>query len=245
MRIYIIGFYTLLISFIGPGCNKNFNCFTDNNEIIITEIPLEIFRNIKITDIFDTKIVQDSTQKITVEAKKNIADYITVSYTDSVAVISNENTCNLIGNYDKRPKLTLHIPDLDSLRVESYNNITTADTFKTDRLVLSFGAQIADCNVTLDLDKLNIDAEGETGEFIIKGKARGFNSYTRNACKIDARKFECRWAVTSSFGINDSQFNAYRLFIVNIYSSGNIQYVNSPEIRLNRLGEGNLEQIEL
>ncbi len=178
----LLGILTIILF---AGCNSEDapGCFKKAGEIVQDEVAIDHFNEIIVYERVKLFIQQGPVQKVIIETGKNLRQDISVEVIDNRLSIRNENSCNLVREYELT-KVYVTIPDLTWLQNSSGSSIESIGTLKLNDLYLLSVNQENDLSIhtdgdfILDLDVENLKITNDNvSNYFLTGKAENFNVF--------------------------------------------------------------------
>lgn len=224
MRYYLY----IVCLFILFSCKKENNtCFKGYGDNVIEIRTTEAFHTIENDAYITVYLVQDSMQYIELKGGDNVLPFFTTEVKDSVLFIKNNNKCNWLRSYSKKPELYIHtgnllhtLKQLSSSNVYSYNTLTLP--------VLHFkllGSNETYITCSGSVIDVNIDSNSD---FILKGDATSFTGSLNKISLIDASEANIETIIITHHSELNCKFHTNNSITAYIYSEGNIEVSGNP-----------------
>ena len=232
-------FYGLITLFIITACDseKAWDCVKASGSIVQEEVDLEFFDKLEVRHRVQLIVKQGDEQKVILESGENLLSEISLNVNDSILKIENKNSCNLTRDYGIT-KVYVTSPNIVEIRNGSGLTALSDGVLSYPKLELvsedvTFGEEIhtvGDFQLDVEVDVLNINANGKSN-FFIKGKAnRAFVGFFAGDCRFEGRDFsveEFRFFHRSS---NKIIVNPQQAIRGKILSVGDVISINQPPI---------------
>jgi hypothetical protein len=204
--------------------------FVEQGNMVTENRSLPFFHVVKIDDVFDVQLMNDSVFGIEILAGKNIMPKITTVVRDSTLFISNEIRARWSRGYEK-PELRVYFPSIRSLYIREPSNVFTVDTLACDNLIIYALADLQ--QVALTIKSWNFQFRSShtaSGVYVIRG--RTWNSFLSAyaGCIIDAGDLETSYTTFVSHSIGDFTVNVGKALEGEIFNAGNVLYKGNPDI---------------
>jgi hypothetical protein len=221
------------------GCNTEDapGCFKKVGEIVQDEVAVDPFKEIIVYERVKLYIQQGPVQKVVIETGKNLRNDVSVEVMDNRLSIRNDNSCNLIREYDLT-KVYVTIPDLTWLQNSSGSAIESVGILKLDDLWLRSVNQENDLTIhtdgdfILDLDVQNLRITNDNvSNYFLSGKAENFDVFfAAGDSRLDAPEL-----IVQNYQIFHRGTNKMIVFPVGsikgeLRSSGNLIAKNRPTV---------------
>jgi len=202
----------------------------NQGQVITREIKTQSFHNIKVNDIFEVYLYQDTIQKIIVKGGSNLIPNLTFEVNqEKTLIIDNLNNARWSRDYDR---IELHIT-VDTLRfitLNSPSDIKCMDTLKTKELQIFSIADYSEISVLVNCDYLYLVNSGTSGgQITLKGRTYSFEAWTRASLKLFADEFTAHRITIKSESIGDCYIHSTEYLSAEILKTGLIYYRGAPE----------------
>ena len=231
--LYIVSFGLLL------GCNSEnaLDCFQDSGDIVTQEFVVEEFNRIQVWERVQLIITQGETQRVIIETGENLLNEIKLTVLDSVLTVSDRNSCNFVREYDVT-KVYITSPNIKQIRNSSGLTVESRgvlrypflDLVSEDRLSLGEYHIDGDFRLNLDVDWLNINANG-VSRFYLTGKTwGGFFGLYGGDVRVEAENLEVQQLSFYQRSTNKMIVNPKQLIRGQIRGIGDVISKNRPPI---------------
>jgi hypothetical protein len=219
-------FFLILIS-----CEDNSSrCFIDKGEIVKQEIIIEDFSNIRIEDIFNIILVQDTLNKIILEGGENLLPHVKLVVQKDTLLIENSMRCNWLRDYEK-VTLSVHFRELKHIVTLAPVNIISNDTLRADTLQYFAIGEIGESDLIMDCGYFRFDDSYSTlGLFKFRGKAGKSRFYVNYGSSVDAMELVSVKSDICQKTIGDIYVNVTEHLRVWIWGPGNVYYSGNPQL---------------
>lgn len=173
--LFSISFFSLLLSCSSSDAP---DCFQAAGDLVTKEYSLGDFDRIRIDDGVRLVIQQGEQASVVLESGEFIIEDVSVTVTDDLLVVSNDNSCNFVREYGLT---TVYItaPELKQIRNSSRFDVRSIGVLNYPSLALlsntsgegSKGKKSGDFYLTVDVNNLIISANG-VSVFYLDGFAR-------------------------------------------------------------------------
>ena len=239
----------LFVLFGGASCKKTpapGDCFKTTGSVTKEERTITGFRNVVLKNNVNLFLKNGASNKLTVEAGKNLLEKIKTTVNEKGdLVISNENRCNWIRNYDTPVNVYLEYQSMDTLFYASIGDVLSFEGVDTLYFGNKFCVQIDEgagaLKMNLKAGFLRVVFNYGTCDIDFSGRASIVSVYSAAWGKIDLSKLACPkvWTINNSsndmFLFSSEELEATTSALGNIYISGNPSVVS-----FNKQGEGDL-----
>jgi len=217
----------LLLTTCGPGHGTD--CLMRTGDIVTEhrEVPADILQ-VTTFDNIDLKIVQDTETYAEVRSGENLLADITFTLKGNSLEIANTSKCNWARSYDVPREVTLHVPRLNSIRLNGVGNISSVGAFQQDTLFIHLlGA--GDMAMELQCNYLNMDMF-ELGDMTLRGTAEEFSWMLGGNGRLFARDLQTRrcYFKTTRDSNGDAHVRGQDIVGGNVEGTGTVYYAGNP-----------------
>lgn len=222
--------FLIMLGILGAtGCKKNgFDCFTSTGKIIQEDRYVADFDSIDIRDYVNLVLIQDTVNKVVVEAGENIIRNITTNVIDRQLNIRNNNTCNWVRSYNKPINVYVSVKNLWKIYYQSSGNINTSNTLNSDSLKIVIWGGCGSLNLEMDINTGYFLLIMGTVDINLKGNCDICSIASSDYGFIDCRELTTGYSYIINNGSNDSYVSASQYLEATIGSIGNIYYTGNP-----------------
>lgn len=215
--------FVISLALVFFGCKKaeDRRCFKGTGEEITAIRELDAFHRIFVGPNVRVVLVQDSVNKVLINAGKNLTAFITTDVVDGVLTLTNDNKCNFLRSYKHEVTIEVHFVGISFIEFEGTKSITCQQPISGNNLtvVIRDGAGLVDLdlqynNVFLTITNGwgNFDLSGSTGTLIMDVRSNGFGSTydlnvsnsidliskTAGLIKVNADSADCHFQLQST-----------------------------------------------
>ncbi|MBK7627890.1 MAG: DUF2807 domain-containing protein [Bacteroidales bacterium] len=220
-RLFTYVFLMLLL----VSCQKLF--FNDDEETRV--IQLGDFNAADISGIYDIVLIQDSTNKLVINGKKDVNSITAVVRNDTLVIDDHKR---MSVNPDKNT-LTIHFTNIEHLVTNDPVYISNNDTIRTDRFIYAGIGEIAEARLVVDCDYfLIVNSANTLGYSYISGYANSAVLFNRYGSSIFAENLKCRNVEALNGSVGDIYLSASDNITASIWGSGNIYYHGKPAVKV-------------
>jgi len=176
--IYIIFLYLLVVS-----CNSENapGCFQTVGDIVTEEFSVDDFSKIRIETDVALQLKQGTTQQVLIKTGENLLSDISVSIENKTLVIRNNNTCNLVRDYDNVQAIVT-TPNISEIRNASSRDVSSEGVLVFPKLTLTSNSsgsiedvrKSGDFYLNLKCENFVVSANGQS-VFYISGTTQQAN----------------------------------------------------------------------
>lgn len=203
-------------------------CFHNSDALITDSITFEGVENYEFNDVFEIKLVQDTTDKIIITADENNISSITFEQIGNRLYVDNKGNCDFIRGKKNIPELEIHAINIDTILVYEYCKIKSLNTLKFMYFNILYRTDIGYCDINIRNRQLRVSAWTLSGEYRITGDSDFVSLSASGVSEIyaDSLTTDCLWIVhNSSKVIKANVSDSLSVFLLN---QGNLYLGNEP-----------------
>ncbi len=233
----------ILIALIEYGCNDPNapECLKTSGNIISFSSELDTFSSIEVNNELIVTLKTGPERSITIIAGENLLPSIQFTIIDSELILSNENSCNWVRDYNF-PEVVITTPELIQIRQNGGGLIKSDEALTFDDLMLisekrtgDFNLEVSNLSVRIISNDLsNYRLTGATDKLTV-GFFSGDGRF--NGAELTAKEVE-----VFQRGTNDILVHATERLSGRIISNGNVIYTKTipPVVDVSLEGSGKL-----
>ncbi len=205
------------------------DCMKNTGAIVKEERSLDSIRMIVLEDNVNLVIEQSETQKIEIEAGKNLLKKITTTTQGDTLFIRNNNSCNWVRDYKK--EITAHISSsyLNQIEYRGCGDISCKDTITGEEFILDIWEGAGNIDIKVHVTSNHTYFHIGTADVTISGIAGNNYLSSENFGLLDTRNLYARNTYVSSKSSNHTYVFATNELEATIQSIGNIYYAGNPK----------------
>jgi hypothetical protein len=225
-----LGIVTVTLVFIMAGCNKSDGvCLSNSGPVIMEERDMPDFDSIYVRNYVNVILKQDTVNKVTVEAGKNIISGITTEVENRMLILDNKNTCNWLRNYNKPINVHVSVRNLWKIQYFGSGNITSADTIRSDSLKIDTWGGCGTIDLMLNIGRGYVVLQMGTVDIRLHGICPLLSVYSGDYGAIRCDDLRSAYCYVDNRGTNDCYVYSWHYFSARIESIGNIYYTGNPD----------------
>lgn len=225
----------IVLTFACDSENAN-DCIQTSGPIIQQEIDVSDFSRILVNRGVELILKQDAQFKVVIEAGENLINDITVSVEGDQLVLTDNNTCNYVRNYEST-KVYVSAPTISEIRSSTQYDITSDGVLSYEVLQLfsedffeTESYTTGDFRLQLDVEELRILTNNLSSQFI-SGNAETLNiTYAAGAGRFEGENFVVQHIMVNHRGSNDMIINPQQSLTGTLRGTGDVILVNQPPI---------------
>ncbi len=221
----------LLATVLLAACERAnpLDCMKNTGKIIKEERILDSITMIVLKDNVNLVIEEADTQKIEIEAGKNLLDKIITKTQGDTLFISNENSCNWVRDYSKEITARISSNSLKQIEYRGCGDISCNDPIAREEFILDIweGAGNIDLKVNVIFNHTYFHIG--TAHVKISGKANNNYLSSNSFGVLDTRNLHTQNTYVSSKSSNHVYVYATNILNATIQSIGNIYYTGNPK----------------
>jgi hypothetical protein len=232
----------VILLWLISGCAKDGGvCVSTTGQITQQKRNLPYFNQIDLRDNVSLIISNDTGNQVLVEAGQNIIDGVKTEVADGQLIISNNNTCNWLRDYNKPLNVYISGNKIWKITYNSSGDIVSNGTLKLDSINLQVWGGCGTIDLSLDIWQGSFSLNLGTVDLRLHGISAITTVYTADYGLYDARDMETGYTYITNKGSNDCYVKASNFLDANISSIGNIYYTGDPKsVKLQVNGSGML-----
>lgn len=216
---------TTLLALMAFSCNFDFNPGIEGNGNVTTETRTinGEFDQIETSRGLEVILTNGATEKVVVEADKNLQDIITVEVTNKVLKISTDK--NIASSATKKVHVTFD--NLEGIASSSGSSVYSNETIESTYFDIdtSSGSIL---NISINADTVSCDSS--SGSVVsLSGKADSFNANSSSGGVINASNLKSENATVKATSGGNINVNTSNELTAKANSGGNITYTGKPE----------------
>lgn len=219
------------------------DCIKSTGKIEREGRSISSFRAIEIDDRINLYITQSNVLSLEVEAGKNLQDLISTEVKNGVLKIQNDNRCNWVRSFKKDINVYLSTPTLEEFTYYGSGEVRFQNIFTTPIFRLNMWE--ASGNMFLQLNCPDIEIKSHTGpaDLYCNGTGKKLVAYINGIGRMNLGDLVAKEVLAVNTNSGSLTVSSDSLLEANISGDGDIQYIGSPEIRLNDRGKGELRKL--
>jgi len=224
---------------IFTGCNSesSWDCIQNAGTIVQNEVTVPPFTKILVWERTKVFIQQGEEQKVVIETGESLMNDVEVTVTDGRLEIHNNNSCNLVRDYEIT-KIYITSPNITEIRSSTGYAIESIGVLRYPSLTLLSEDQQnedqyhidGDFKLNLDVQSLSVVANG-LSKFYLKGSATNTNfGLYAGDCRIFAENLTVQNLYVYHRSTGEMVVNPQLAIRGKIVSLGNVISKNRPAI---------------
>ena len=212
------------------SCNKEnrWDCFKKTGDIVFEQRELIPFTTLETADNIEFILVQDTVDKITIEAGENLIESISSEVENGVLRVKNNNKCNWSRSYKPKIVAKLHFTQLDSIVHNGYGEIRNENIFVANHINISINNN-GDVDLAIDAVFCEIDLH-QSGDLILNGTCSTLGIWASGNNWIRCRSLATATTFIETKSTGNAFLNSSHKLTVILNGSGDILYSGSPPI---------------
>ncbi|MCX2679479.1 DUF2807 domain-containing protein [Galbibacter sp. EGI 63066] len=235
IRVFKLTFITVL--FFLSACNSESanDCFQSAGKMVKEERSVQPFTKILVNEGISMVIKQGETYKVEVESGKNLLNDITAEVIDGQLILTNENVCNYVRDYELT---TFYVtaPEIEEIRSATQREIRSDGVLNLESLMVysenwseNEYLTSGDLYLNLNVNSFRMVFNG-LSNIHLTGSASSLNiNMASGNGRFEGENFMVENAQVYHRGSNDLILNVQNSLKGNIYSTGDIVLVSRPE----------------
>lgn len=243
MKKKILLILPVLLLLLLQSCDKDhcWDCFKGTGKQITEERSIGDFYKIRLSDRINLFIVQDTFNRVVVEAGENLMPYVVTTVTDGILEIRDDNRCKWSRSYKEMINVYLTCKSIYMFEYMGAGDIRGLNTIRTDTVELNYWG--ASGCITLDLDCKMVKVHQHTGcgDAAISGRTDRVYYYNRGNGETRCQNLITgdAWIDSKCTGeayiYSDHYLKARVQYIGNVYYAGHPSLIDSVVTERGRL----------
>jgi hypothetical protein len=200
-------------------------------------LNVDKFSKISLDISADVYIKQGSTQKVVAEGSERLINLLETEVASGKWSI--EYTERNVRSNNEKIKITITVPHLEAVKVNSSGDITGSGVFTADDFYVGINGS-GDIKINLDVQDLKLSING-SGDMFLSGKANNADLNINGSGDIKADDLKCNEADASINGSGDISIYVSNRLEAKVNGSGDIRYSGDPDIKVRSYGSGDVK----
>ena len=222
----------LFLSCLFVSCRKN-GCLEDGGAPVTSLRNPGPIREIRLFDNIDLVLKQDTAEKITVAAGRNLEPFIETSFEKDVLTLRNNMQCKWLRDPGEPITVYVSVKNLAKLFYEGSGNVRSENTITAENF--TFYTELGAGNIDLALDARQTFSYimDESSDLTLRGRTDAMWTYTNSRGSIDFSGFAVKKMVIEYGGVRDAKIHVTEELDAIIYFTGNLFYRGNPVVTQN------------
>lgn len=233
--IKVTGFIIWMIVYSSCDSVNSLDCFQATGDLVQEEFEVPGFKKIQVWERVQLFVSTGETQSVRVETGENLMNEIKLKVEDSVLTISDRNSCNLSRDYAVT-KVYVTTPELEQIRNSSGFTVESIGTLRypyldlvsSDRVTEGVYHKDGDFRLNIDLDWLNINANGLSKFYLTGSTWGGFFGLWDGDVRVEAEDLDIQKVLFFHRSSNKLIVNPQQFLIGEIRGVGDVISLNRP-----------------
>lgn len=231
--------FLLTTLFLFSGCFLDMKVIRGNGEIVVEEIDLDDFTDVKIGGHFKVQLYKSDNPGVIIETDENLIQHIDIEVKDNRLVINSNNTLRP----SKELLIEVYYSEITGIQSSGASSIEHNEPLNSDELKVDLSGAGA-IKLNLDVNELSLNLSG-AGLVELKGRVRSEVVYLSGAGSLEAKDLESTYCEIHISGVGNAEVYVIRELNANISGMGNIEYYGDPtEIVQNVSGLGKVQKAD-
>lgn len=244
VKTYYLFSLLIIISVVTLSCGKESSCFKGSGNDIteLRNITGEVTK-IVLEDNIDLIITQGNIASLKVEGGENILPYINTDISDNELKISSDNQCGFLRNYKRAITVYLTLPNITEIYYIGQGTVSSNNTITGSKFFFETENGTGSANLKVNVTDLSVLLHTGPSDITISGNCYSAYYYTGGLGWMYFDELIASNVHVNNDGSGDVVLNAANKLLVELTSSGNIDYYGNPVITLsNTSGKGKLRK---
>ena len=220
----------ILIFILGVSCSKiqPGDCFKNTGTITVESRNTPPFTNIQMNNNVDVFLTDNPNHTVEVRAGKNIIPGIKTEVSGNTLIISNENTCNWVRNYESPIEVYLGMPQVDSIIYQASGNLTSMNQFTCDSIYLNVLEGAGSIKLWVNVRISMISLQYGTADISYKGYSHISYLYSGGYGPVDLSQMNCEYSYVTNNSLNNCKVRSNLSLEAEIHNKGDVYYSGDP-----------------
>ncbi|MDF1672071.1 MAG: DUF2807 domain-containing protein [Vicingaceae bacterium] len=244
LKTYYFFNLLIIISIIASSCGKESSCFKGSgNDITEFRNITEEVTKIVLEDNIDLIITQGNIASLKIEAGENILPYINTDISDNELKISSDNKCGFLRNYKRAITAYLTLPNVMEVYYVGQGTVLSNNTITGSNFLFETRNGTGSVNLKVNVTDLSVLLHTGPSDITISGNSNSAYYYSGGLGWMYFNNLIANNVHVNNGGSGDIVLNATNKLLVELTSTGNIDYYGEPAITLsNTSGKGKLRK---
>lgn len=224
-----LSIFLLLISVI--SCKKGHwtDCIESAGENLTDSLLLENFDTVKIYDVFNIFLIQDTINFILINGGSNIIENISVNILDNTLELDNFHQCMCSKPAENSVNLYLHFKNIAKIDIHETSKLISVNSINSKELGVIFNNKISEANFILNCNTFYFwNLRG--GVLNLSGKTRELKIWNYGLCNVFADSLISEKALIENNSMGNCRIGISDTLKGKITNSGNVYYKGNPLI---------------
>ncbi len=235
-RTYLAIFILLLLASSGlMGSCLDITGVKGDGNVVKEDRDVSGFTSLEVSGAFHVYLYQGKSEALTIEADKNLMQYIKTEVKgDRLEIYTDENI-------NKATKLNIYLTfeELEMIDISGAVSVTSEEMLQFDELDID-GSGASEINLKINAASLNADFSGAS-EINLYGKAQTATFDLSGASEIDALEFEISHCELEVSGASDARIHVTGNLEVEVSGAASVRYKGKPHVQSDISGAGSLK----
>lgn len=205
-RTLFIALSGLFLLNISHAQDKKKETIEGNGKHITRDVTISSFDALKVSGVYELKLLQGSKESVKIEADENLQDYFNVRNEGNKLVIDMDKLKNK--NLKKPGKMIVYVTfkKLKALDLSTVGNVVSEESLSFDDLDLS-NDSVGNVDLNLNAGKIDIKNSG-VGNIKLRGKATDAIVKNSGVGSLEAGSFVVQTMNINNTGVGNAEVNA-------------------------------------
>ncbi len=241
-HIIFISALVFLILLISCKKDASVYCFLNAGKQTSFNVMLDDFDTIRINDMFEVHLKQDSFYSIEVFGYEAMINAVSFDINNANLSLDNSMKCRWTKPQKNKVKIIITYQDINQIILEKTCVIRSINPISGDKTGFILKDKLQDIHLELDLNHFYFWNQSPCGgEIVLEGRADKFMFWSTALLRVDASQLNASTVIMETNSRADSYVRATNTLECRIRHLGNVYYYGNPnEIILKIEGEGQL-----
>jgi hypothetical protein len=205
---------------------------------VTRKLDLDKFSKVSLNISADVYIGLGNTQEVVAEGSERLINLLETEVDDGKWSI--EYTESNVKTNNEKLKITITVPDLEAIKLNSSGDIHGSGTFKANEFYVGINGS-GDVVLNLEVGELDLSVNG-SGVMKLSGKAREVDVSINGSGDIKASDLKCEEAEININGSGNISIYVAESLEANVNGSGDVHYSGDPSIKVRSYGSGDVKK---
>ena len=233
-------YYSIVLLILLFGCDKN-TCFEKSGQVVTANRTIASTGTVYVYDNINLVLTQDNEDRLTIEAHKNLHDFITAEMAGDALTLRNTSSCSWMKSPSEKITAYLSVKGLNKIVYEGSGIVSSTNTLQADHFTIDSdgGAGVVAISLNAKLTRVVLPREGP--DISLQGASDSCYTYCTSRGTINFKNFVVKKMQIDYGSVRNAFINVTESLRGRIYHTGNVYYSGNPGfIQMEKLSSGKL-----
>lgn len=205
---------------------------------VTRKLNIDDFSKVTLNISADVYIEQGNTQEVVADGSERLINLLETEVNDRKWSI--EYTEKNVKTNNEKLKITITVPDLEGIKLNSSGDIHGTGTIKANEFYVGINGS-GDVVLNLEVGELELSVNG-SGDMKLSGKAREVDVSINGSGDIKASDLKCEEAEIGINGSGSVSIYVAERLEAKVNGSGDVHYSGDPSIKVRSYGSGDVKK---